>query len=367
MNNVATARALQEEYDANTGALLRRYVTGAGTDEPLVWYEGAGLSDRRWLIADERGSIAAVTDGTGAAIAINTYDEYGQPGAANLGRFQYTGQAWIPELGLYHYKARFYDPATGRFLQTDPIGMAGGMNLYAYAGGDPVNATDPWGLYPFPGGIPTIPSKKEAGAVAPFCRTNVGASNPCERLQVGPSFASYSGGPLGAFASIADDIDRNAVVRVSAAPPGMGHNGGPPLEPDPFYDPDPVGTALWRILRWTPGGMAVQAAMALVGTANAPGPPNNSPNVVFPTDPGQIAHIFRNAPGHIMDTPENRLVLQGVASNPSNRLGVDRFGNVWSALVLRDGTQVWVSVRNGTIQNGGINLQPKTILGIVGP
>jgi RHS repeat-associated protein len=82
----------------------------------------------------------------GAALAINTYDEYGNPGANNLGRFQYTGQAWFPELGLYHYKARFYDPATGRFLQTDPIGLAGGLNLYAYAGGDPVNASDPSGM-----------------------------------------------------------------------------------------------------------------------------------------------------------------------------------------------------------------------------
>jgi len=54
--------------------------------------------------------------------ADNTYDEYGIPGAANTGRFQYNGQAWLPELGMYHYKARIYSPTLGRFLQIDPIG-----------------------------------------------------------------------------------------------------------------------------------------------------------------------------------------------------------------------------------------------------
>ncbi|MEQ1619291.1 MAG: RHS repeat-associated core domain-containing protein [Terricaulis sp.] len=113
------------EYNASN-ALLRRYVSGPGSDEPLVWYEGAGTSDRRWLVADERGSVVAVTNGAGAASFINSYDEYGTPGPSNLGRFQYTGQAWLPEAQLYHYKARAYTPSLGRFLQTDPIGFAGG-------------------------------------------------------------------------------------------------------------------------------------------------------------------------------------------------------------------------------------------------
>ena len=50
--------------------------------------------------------------------------------------------------GLQYRRNRLYDPATGRFTQQDPIGLAGGLNLYGYAGGDPINNSDPFGLCP---------------------------------------------------------------------------------------------------------------------------------------------------------------------------------------------------------------------------
>ena len=121
------------------------------------------------------------------SVPVFSYNASGNP-------FRYTGRRLDAQWGVYYYRARYYDPQLGRFLETDPAGYVDSMNLYAYVGHDPLNATDPTGECITDG---------DGNAVSGVCGTNSGSQQVADQHIQDPK---SSLGQLEALANAAGDI-----------------------------------------------------------------------------------------------------------------------------------------------------------------
>jgi RHS repeat-associated protein len=135
------------ECDGNDAVQIR-YLYGPGIDHILESVDSVGTNQH---FADALGSVSKITDNTGSILKKFTYDSFGNivadSGSVIADDVTYTGREHESELGIYYYRARYYDPLTGRFMVRDPLGFAAGdVNLYRYVGNAPVNFNDPFGL-----------------------------------------------------------------------------------------------------------------------------------------------------------------------------------------------------------------------------
>jgi len=135
-------------------------------DTPVAQIEHRPTRKVLYLETDHLGTPTAARNEAGVLVWRWASDAFGSTlpdedpdgdGQATTVNLRYPGQLFDPESGLHYNQARYYDPTTGRYLSPDPVGLAGGINTYAYVEGNPVNRVDPDGLASATPRLPGVP------------------------------------------------------------------------------------------------------------------------------------------------------------------------------------------------------------------
>ena len=141
----------------SAGGMVRSYVWGPGIDNLLSMTVLGAATNTYYALKDHLGSVLALTDNAGNIVESYRYDAWGRTtvyaangsaltASAVGNRYCWQGREYSWKTGLYYFRARWYEPVSGRWMSNDPIGIAGGMNQYVFCANNPVNFVDPDGL-----------------------------------------------------------------------------------------------------------------------------------------------------------------------------------------------------------------------------
>jgi RHS repeat-associated protein len=305
-----------------------------------------------WLLTDQINSTTVTVSEDGTLVSEVKYTAFGEVRSINgvmVTDSRYTGQREEVEIGLYYYVARFYDPYLNRWIQPDTIVPEPYNSLdwdrYSYVGYNPVKYYDPSGhmrsgedsYYP---GNTNNNNPVQSGLVI----LDVLFRNPRSWDELTDSYKTI----LQEFdTSIDEEMFNNSEM---AGKPGCR---------DAYWYEDPVVLipAILASIRLAPQVFTGLAEYFCLNDGNC----TNEIQIIdgiFPKNPGQLMHIFRDAVGHFVeDTWQNReLLLQTI--RPENFIYMDEYGKLIFARLLENGKEIWVYTLNGIIQNGGINQIP---------
>jgi RHS repeat-associated protein len=158
------AGELVMESHGVTGEVLKHYIR-VGGQLLAILSQGRNATGQPtaaslyYVHSDHLGTPQALTDQSGQVVWSIAYDPFGQAtvnedpdgdGTSIEFNLRFPGQYYDKYSGVNYNYYRDYDPSTGRYIQSDPIGLAGGLNTYGYVGGNPINYYDPFGLAKLP-------------------------------------------------------------------------------------------------------------------------------------------------------------------------------------------------------------------------
>jgi RHS repeat-associated protein len=295
------------------------------------------------------------SDPSGQMVSLSQYKPWGESregAGTSLTDYGFTGQRESVSIGLYFYNARWYDSYLNQWNQPDTIIPDPynplDWNRYSYVRNNPINFSDPTG------------HDVDCSFMDDACKAQVLKEKEIDIENNGPVI----------WDNLSND-DKKTLSKRGWTPDSWNKSdfgGAPELKDVGGTAEDPV---VW-IIALVSAGKISSSAISLIKELISSGviicETEDCTSIVqqieakFPPNNSQLGHIFRKDAGHFTeDTAVNRSILLNAIS-PNNFIGIDQFGNQIFAQLLSDGTEIWVQIQGGIIQNGGINLIPRWVI-----